>query len=229
MSALAAGAEAFVQQLLSADSAGTSNESEDVTLTNITIILQDLVKGVLDVFADVYAAWQKADDAGKQIGHDFEQVEGDIEADFDYVVNTILPHSLQYLYGLIVSKNLHGISTDITDLTNQLKTLTTTVKKDDDWIDQTGKPDLSKLLAWMQYVQTHDQPAIDVLIKWLASPSTFGQFAAAPIVGPLIQYLAASAHSESRDNMMLVIMNALQEKPDDVFTAFTEWLVAEPA
>jgi hypothetical protein len=168
--------------------------------------------------------WSATD--AKQIGHDLEQIEGDWEANFTRLTDVILPQSFKHLVGYVFSTGITPLrvamrqaQADITKLTGRVNVL-------DAWRNSYVDP---LLIGWQQFIAWWDNnfsgPAL-TLIDWLERPADFGTWAAPPIVGPLIGYLATAEHAESRDNLAKIMVAAWYEEPDAIWQLMMQWLLA---
>lgn len=211
--------------LSGASNAGSSTESIDVAIQDIDVTFVDFAKGILFVFGQVHGAWIYVQDDSKQIGHDFEQIQGDVSDTIDHVVNDILPASLARLRDELKQDTAKQKPIDLGPIRKAIAALQKDMQAVDDWENSKAKPELSKLLTWQADVIKHDIPAVKELIGWLAKPGTFGKWAAPPILSPLVAELKTSANRAIRDSLALALVQSWQNDPLDIWSAIESWLV----
>lgn len=186
---------------------------------------------VITAIADVQGQEQgavlwSATDA-KQIGHDFEQIEGDWESNFDRLLDTILPQSFKHLVGYVYSDGIVPLRVAMRATQDSIVTVTGRVNTLFAWRNTYVDPLLEgyqQFIAWWD--ANFSAPAL-TLIDWLDHPGNFGTWAAPPIVGPLIAYLADATHQQSRDNLAKIMVAAWYEEPNDIWALMMQWLLAE--
>lgn len=161
----------------------------------------------------------------QQIGHDFEQIEGDWEAIFDRLLKVILPHSFSHLAGYISAVTMAPLRNAVKLLQGLVDKIAVQVQELLNWKQFTVTPALARFDTFLADFFKGDQPAINILNDWLTHPADFGQWAAAPVVGPIVAYLADETHDATTDNLSAIMLRAWLDHPLEVLNAIEAWLV----
>lgn len=212
--------------LINPDAAGPGA----VTVDDLMPILSDIAYR-FSVVADVL---QEADDqanssvtAATEAATQIEVIGQDVKDTTERIVDTIIPHSLAWLSGYIVSHFIVQLQAAVTSLENAVDSLTRNVDILRTWRSERVDPDLD---AWEQFHAFFTGWPTSVLMTlhdWLEHPDHFAQWAAAPLIGPLVSYLAAPEHKTARDALTSVIADAWAEESDVVFGDMLTFLVSD--
>lgn len=161
----------------------------------------------------------------KQIGHDLEQIQGTHERYWNRLFDVIIPKTLAHAVGYVYSDGIVPLRVfqraalkRFTDDEGRLNVL-------EGWRQQWVDPNIATLEGFRANVIANYFPVVNVLRDWLTHPGDFGDWAAAPITGPLIAYLADQTHQQSRDNLSRIMVAAWQEVPNDVWESVLQWVV----
>lgn len=219
---------AIVNALKNPASAGNPNEALQVALFELQGIVGKLTDAILQVMYQEYGAVLYVQDIAKQIGHDFEQIEGSWESNFRYLLGTILPNSLGYVVGYVFSTGIVPLRARLTTDESNISFLLGWRGQIDAWRKYTVDPDLADLEAFKASLIKVWQPIIYLWITWLRYPGQFAQWATPPLAGSLVSYFAQPEHKTSRDDLSRIMLQAWQEQPEQVLTAIEQWLVTEP-
>ena len=185
-----------------------------------------VITALAGVFYQELGSVRYNDAVAQKIGNDMRGIEQIQEANWNNLFDTILPNSLKHAYGVAQQWAIGYFSPPITDLYNHINDLNRSRATDEDWLYNWVIPTIRQLLVFRDDFFKGDQPAINVLNDWLAHPGHFGDWAAAPITGPLIAYLADDAHELSRDNLTGIVGRAWSEKAERTWEEIEAWLGA---
>lgn len=195
-------------------------------IDNVATWVEALVSGIAWVFGQEAGAVKYS----AQYVHNFTSwlgaAESAREASFTRLTDVILPASFAHLVQYVYTTWVVPINNDLQGLHNQVSALVQSLNAIDGWITNTANPDLYALLVFRQGLISGYMPQWDVLNDWLARPGDFGQWAAAPIIGPLVAYLADPAHKLTRDNLTAIIAQAWSEEAEGVWEDVQQWLTA---
>lgn len=219
---------ALANALRDPSSAGSDSEALHLAVDNIYGTLSSIARGVVYVFYQVWGAKQYELPLAQQIGKDMETVQGANENSMDHIAYTILPNSLNYLQGFIFSTGIVPLRAVTKQLADTLTTVQKRLTEDENWLYNWVVPSVKDYYAFKDAFYKGDQPSINVLIDWLHNPAGFGTWAAPPLIGPLVAYLADRNHQATRDNLASIMVNAWSEEPDTIWGAVQNWLVAQP-
>lgn len=168
---------------------------------------------------------QYSDQYATQIGHDFEQIEGTTENTISHVAFTILPNSLQYTVGYIVSRWIGPLQVRMTAAENFIQRVDDDVIAIHAWLFPYASNAVAEWYAFAKWWNANFAAPADTLIDWLKHPAHFGEWAAYPVLGPIIAYLQYPAHDEYRDALNTVVLRAWSEHPGDTLTEIELWLI----
>lgn len=214
------------------DALGQSNEAggSPVTGDDLVPILDNIAGGftiVRDVFdhADAKAneAVTAATDAATQIaavGQDVNDITG-------HTYRVVIPHSLSWLAGYVVTTWIDPIRKDIDTVKSSVSFLMGWRGQIDTWRKDHVDPTLTKYLAFKTYFDGWPTTALTTLHGWLTKPAEFAQWAAPPLIGPIVSYIASPAHKQSRDVLTLALVDAWSERPIDTWEAILRWVITD--
>lgn len=209
---------------------GISNATINNVAQYVNILaawVQTLVNAFAWVNAQENGAVQYSAAAAKQIGHDLEQIQGSQQAVWNRLIDTILPNTFRNAYRVTQQWAIDYFSPPITQLEDDMGQVLRRVSALETWVANYGTPNIQSLLQFRDDFFKGDQPAINVLNDWLSHPGVFGDWAAAPITGPVIAYLADPKHKTSRDNLTAIIGGAWSEEAAAVWEDLETWLAAD--
>lgn len=181
------------------------------------------ITAIVGVWHQQQGAVDTSQQYAKQIGHDLIQVEGATEARFRLVRDQWLPHSLAFLSGRLYQQAIVPLRRQVQGLIAQLAAIIGRLVALERWRQSWVDPAIANYYG----VRNTNLPAWRQLRQWLAAPGEFGQWAAPPITGPLIGYLAADQHKASRDNLSLILSAAWTEVPDRTWQHLLALLVRD--
>lgn len=196
------------------------------TINAVQVWLARTIEAIAQYQGQEQGAVQFSAQYARQIGHDFEEIEGYQIERWTRLLQVILPNSINYAVGYVYSDGVIPLRHAVGGLTQSLKLAWQDISKLDNWRTLTADPELSSLVAFQDMVTKNYLPAVDVLRDWLANPAHFGNWAAPPLIGPIIVYLANPQHQGSRDNFTLVLGGAWSEVAEATWTDIENMLVA---
>ena len=176
-------------------------------LQQLGSVVEWLTEVVQDVFGAAKGGEDYSEEWARRAGEQIDQMGSDIE---DITVHTYLvlvPHSLAYLLGYIVSHYIEPIQRAIDNLQTRVGILEGFRRSTDEWRYKYVDPAIQ---GWKAFQEWFDSWPRGILFRWkdyFENPSHFADWATPPIVGPFIAYLANKDHSESRDNLTSIIID----------------------
>lgn len=162
----------------------------------------------------------------KQIGHDFEEIEGRQQERWNRLFEVIMPNSLAHAVGYVYSDGIVPLRHTVSSLSDSLFQAWQNIGNLNAWRNNVAQPELNDLESFKATFMRDYLPAIEILRDWLANPSHFGEWAAPPVIGPIVAYLADDSHKQTRDNLTDILAQAWAETPDKVWADFEEMLVS---
>lgn len=201
-----------------------------VTVDDLVPILRD-IEYRFSVIADVLqAADQQADasvTAATEAATQIEVIGQDVKDTTDRIVDTILPHSMSWLSGYIVSHFITQLQQAVSALQHDVAFLMGWRGQIDAWRHDFVDPNVT---LWVGFREFFDGWPQGILFRWkdyFDNPDHFAQWATAPLVGPIVAYLADPAHKTTRDNLMKVIADAWADDSSDVLSDVYAFLLAD--
>jgi hypothetical protein len=203
------------------------------TINNLSAIVGKMVIYIAGVWQaqgtvqyNQHDAVQNAVKDFEQVGRDLETIEGYWEANFSRLTETIIPNALQDLHTVVNETTVKPTTVEVKRQSVNLNAINKAIADLDAWRKVTVTPALSKDANFISEFTAHDAPAIKTLITWLSKPGVFVKYAAPILTGPIVATLESKTDDGLRDGLALSLVKAWSSKPDDIFTAVTEWLVA---
>jgi len=224
MSAIAAGLE-IAASLVPAGTGGTAN----VTVDDLVPILEDIAyrfSVVADVFNAADSAATASVTAGTEAATQIEVIGQNVKDITEHTYTVVIPHSLSWLAGYIVSHFITPIEERLTKDESNIAFLLGWRGQIDTWRRDFVDPNVEKWVGWKQWFDGWPQSVVFTVKSWLDNPDVFAQWAAAPLIGPLVSYLAAPEHKTTRDNLTLIIADAWTEDTNLVWEAVLRLMVA---
>jgi hypothetical protein len=207
-------------------SAGPGDVSQD-QLTPILLDIEYRFSIIADVLSkadsDATAAVTAATEAATQM----EVVGQDVKDITTQTYTVVIPHSLSWLSGYIVSHFIAPIQDDIKTLKGKVNALTSWSATITSWRSNYVDPNLKTLIGFRAWFIGWPQAIMFTWQDWFAHPDHFAQWAAAPLVGPLIAYLADPSHKQTRDNLTDIISQAWREESNDTLEDLYAFLLVD--
>lgn len=225
MSAVAAGVGAVID-LIPTDQAGSDPVTWDdlgVILSEISTVLKVLSQTMDDADSNLQEAVTAATDAATQI----EEIGADVKDITEHTYTVVIPHSLSWLAGYIVSHWIDPLRADVAWLKDRVNFLLGWRGQIDSWRRNFVDPNVEKWVGFRQWFDTWPQSVLFRWHEWFARPDEFAQWAAPPLIGPLVSYLAAQGHEQARDNLSLILTAAWQEVPNRTWELLLQYMVTD--
>jgi hypothetical protein len=212
--------------LVNPDSAGPGA----VTVDDLVPVLED-ISYRFSIVADVFQAMDQQANASvtaaTEAATQIEVIGQDVKDTTERIVQTIIPHSMSWLSGYIVSHFITQLQQAVKELQSNVSFLMGWRNQIDAWRNEFVDPNVE---LWVGFRQFFDGWPQGILFRWkdyFDNPDHFAQWAAAPLIGPLVSYLAAPEHKQTRDNLTDIIAKAWAEESDDILTAVYAFLLAD--
>lgn len=203
-----------------------TSAGDGVTIGGVTQWVADIVNAIVWVMGQELGSVQYSEQYATQIGKDFEQIEGYQIARWNALLTRILPNTVANAVGYVYSNGIDPLRHDVASLHTQVNALVELTNSLESWRNSIVDPDLAYILYTLNAWGRDYGQAWATLDDWLLRPGDFGQWAAAPVIGPLVAYLADPDHAQTRDNLTGIISGAWSEQPDKTFDDFLKMLVS---
>lgn len=194
------------------------------------ITLGRWVDWFMQVTGDVFAAAKGAEDYSEawatEAGQQVAELGSDVKQITEHTYQTVIPHSMSWLAGWLIAGPIDQLRLRIAQLQDQVNFLLGWRAQIDAWRHEFVDPNVEKWVGFRQWFDGWPQGILFRWHSWLQHPSEFGAWAAAPVTGPIIAYLADPDHQTSRDNLAAIMVDAWQAEPERVWDAMLEWLVS---
>jgi hypothetical protein len=221
-----AGALAYLgSQLVNPADAGPT----PVTVDTLVPVLDDIAYR-FSVIADVLDNADRQADASvtaaTEAATQIEVIGQDVKDTTERIVQTILPHSMSWLSGYLVSHFITPLQSRMSAAESSISFLLGWRGQIDTWKNDYVNPHLAD---WIQFDDFFYAWPITILLTWqdwFNKPDGFAQWAAPPLIGPLVSYLAAPEHKQTRDNLASIMVKAWSEEADAVFDDMLTFLLA---
>lgn len=156
-----------------------------------------------------------------------EVIGQDVKDITEHTYTIVIPHSLSWLAGYIVSHFIAPIEQRLNKDESDIRFLMGWRGQIDVWRHQFVDPNVERWVGFHEWFVTWPQ---SILFRWKGyfdHPDEFGSWAAAPIIGPLVAYLAAPEHKTTRDNLTRVMSQAWSEESSRVFDDMLTFLLSD--
>ena len=201
-----------------------------VTLDDLVPVLEDIAYRfsiVSDVLQDadnqatssILAATEAADQA-EVIGQDVKDIT-------EHTYTVVIPHSMSWLAGYIVSHFITPLEERVGKLESSVAFLMGWRGQIDSWRRNFVDPNVEK---WVGFREWFDAWPQGILFRWkdyFDNPVHFADWATAPLVGPIVAYIADPAHKQTRDNLTLILSGALRDDSQRVYNDVLSWLLSD--
>lgn len=192
--------------------------------------LGEWIDWLTSVIGDVFAAAKGAEDYSErwatEAGQQIAEIGSDLKQITDHTYQVVIPHSMSWLAGYAVTHWIDPIRADLQALHKAVNQLGLALAALQQWRQHRADPLLN---AWAGFHEWFSGWPQSVLFRWhgyFQRPGEFGDWAAAPITGPIISYLADPQHKTSRDNLAAIMVDAWSAEPQVIWDAMLEWLVS---
>lgn len=156
-----------------------------------------------------------------------EVIGQDVKDITEHTYTIVIPHSLSWLAGYLVSHFITPILERLNKDESDIRFLLGWRGQIDVWRHRFVDPNVERWVGFHDWFVTWPQ---SILFRWkeyFDHPDEFGAWAAAPITGPLVAYLAAPEHKTTRDNLTRIIAQAWSEGSAVVFDDMLTFLLSD--
>jgi hypothetical protein len=182
-----------------------------------------------NVVSDVFGAAKGGEAISQGVSHDagvkVEAIGRYVKDITEHTYDTVLPHSLSWLYGYVESHDLVPIRRRLAADESQIRFLLGWRGQIIAWRKNYVDPNIVAWRTFHQWFDGYPLKSVNELHGWITKPATFGTWAAPAIAAPFVAYLGDKKNEKVRDAFTLVMVDAWQEKPELVWDAVLRWLV----
>jgi hypothetical protein len=160
------------------------------------------------VFAgqQIKGAHRDSQGRGAGIGADVNDIAGAMRGNFERLYNTILPSSIAWLDGHLMANEINPIKGRLHNDEKAIGGLENWADRMKAWRDDTVDPEIKDTRGFKTDFNKNLRPTVDQWVSWFRAPGDFGEWAAAPLIGPLVAYLKDPSHTGTRDGLTSVII-----------------------
>lgn len=223
MSALGAAANAVID-LVPTDAAGSNPVTWDdlaVPLQGIHNVLKVLAQAMEDADNKLQEAVTAATDAATQ----FENIGNDVKSITEHTYTVVIPHSMSWLAGYVVTHWIDPLRRAVAILNEEVAKIEQWEAEIRVWRAHFVDPNITLWVGFREWFNTWPRGVLFRWHDWFEHPDHFAQWAAPPLTGPIVSYLAAPGHKQARDNLMLILLRAMQEDRDPAWEAVLQFMV----
>lgn len=180
---------------------------------------------ILRVKQQEAGAWKYVQPLARDVGDELASMADDTQFVTERIVDTILPRSLAFLNGYIFSHGIVPLRNQVRSIEGEIGKLSGRVSVLEIWRKTYADPHIMDWRRFNSYFNTWPVDVLNTWHSWFGNPHLFGQWAAAPVVGPIVSYLAEADHQQTRDNLSLIMTDAWSEAPNATWENILQWLV----
>jgi hypothetical protein len=169
----------------------------------------DVISHIFDEAGGLAAASRPLNGAA---GAAITRIGADVKNITEHTYEVVIPHSLAWLKGDINRTLITPLWKYVIADHHLIEFLLGWRGQIDSWRHTWVDPELRDWHGFHKWFDTWPISVISTWRRWFAHPNEFGDWAAAPITGPLIGYLAEPAHVTSRDNLTQIVVDAMPDK-----------------
>lgn len=209
---------------------GGSGGDAQVTKDDLVPVLEDIAYR-FSILADIMQEVQQSATSSVTVATDTstqaEKIGQSVKNITNHTYTVVIPHSLSWLAGYIVSHFITPIQTRLDTDESSIRFLLGWRNQIDDWRKGFVDPNVELWVGFRQFFDSWPQSILFMWHDWLENPDHFAQWAAAPLIGPLVSYLAAPEHKQTRDNLTAIIAQAWAEDSNDIFDDVLTFLLSD--
>lgn len=179
-----------------------------------------------DVFGAAKGGENYSERWATQAGEGIAKLGDDLKAITEHTYDTVIPRSLSWLDGYIVAHQIDPLRLRIAQEQHQIDFLMGWRSQIDTWRHKFVDPHIEQWIGWRKWFDGWPQGVLYRWHDWFQHPAGFGQWAAPPVAGPLVAYIADRQHERLRDDLALILVKSWATEPDRIWTAVEEWLVS---
>lgn len=180
---------------------------------------------------DVFGAARGGEDASEQWAANARdgmvKIGDDLKAITEHTYQTVIPHSLSWLDGHIFQTGISPLRREAASMEKEIGTVTGEVNALRIWRTHKADPDLNSYVAFRGWFDKWPTDVLNTWHEWFAHPHNFALWAAPPLIGPLVSYLAAPEHKQTRDNLGLIVLDSWSEDTRTAWERLLQFMVTE--
>lgn len=161
-----------------------------------------------------------ATDAGAAIA----RIGDDLKFITEHTYKVVLPHSMAWLHGAIVSKHITKLLADLTKLEKEVAALIKWRASEHSWRVKHVDPELAQYEKFQAAFNGWPTQVLTAVHGWFTTPQQFATFAVPVIVAPIVNYLSIGANRPTLDNLTLLILQASPDRYRYAVAAFEAML-----
>lgn len=200
------------------------------SVKDAVIQLGQWIDWLTQVIGDVFAAAKGAENYSEawatEAGQQIAEMGQDIKQITEHTYQVVIPGSQSWLAGYVMVHWIDPIRSDLVALHKAVNQLGLAIAALQRWRQDRADPLLNQWAGFHAWFTGWPQGVLFRWHEWFAKPAEFGAWAAAPVAGPLIAYLADPQHKTSRDNLSAIMADAWRSEPQVIWDAMLDWLVS---
>jgi len=200
----------------------------NVTFDDLSAVLINIRAGFLMINDALDHADREANlavTAATEAATQAEAVGQDVNDITRHTYTVVIPHSLSWLAGYVVTTWVDPIRHTLATHEHQIKFLMGWRGQIDTWRHKTVDPELGRWRAFDRWFKTWPTSTLNRYHQWLLHPADFGKFWAPYIVRPLVAWLGSQAHTQERDVLSLMLVDSWTDDTNLVWEAILRWVV----
>lgn len=194
-------------------------------LVNFIVDVHYAIQIIDDVLTTADHAAQGMVTVATDVGAQIEEIGLNVKDITTHTYDVVLPHSMAWLYGYTESHDLVPIRVRLNAVESGIRFLMGWRGQIDSWRKNHVDPELTAWRSFKSWFDTWPTNVITIWHDWFAAPGDFATWAAPPLIGPIVSYLANPQHKVSRDNLAAIMLRAWREEPDLVWSDIQLWLL----
>lgn len=156
-----------------------------------------------------------------------EAVGQDVNDITRHTYTVVIPHSLSWLAGYVVTTWVDPIRKRLDTDEHQIKFLMGWRGQIDTWRHKTVDPELARWRAFDKWFKTWPTALLNQWHEWMQHPARFGSYWAPYLVRPIVAWLGAQSHRTERDVLSLMMVDAWEDDPNLTWEAILRWVVKD--
>lgn len=185
----------------------------------------------VDFVSDVFGAAKGGEDASEawatNAGGSIAKIGLDLKDVTEHTYNTVIPNSMSWLRGDIYKNGINPLRAWLGRVEKEIGALSGRVSVLEFWRKDYADPHIRDWREFNSWFHTYPIGVVNTWHDWFQRPHNFALWAAPPLIGPIVSYLAAPEHQQSRDNLTRIMAQAWQEVPNDIWEDTLAFLVTE--
>lgn len=182
---------------------------------------------IADVLKDADNQVANAGQAATEAATQAEVIGQNVKDITNRTYTVVIPHSMSWLAGYMVSHFITPLQVRMDTAESNIRFLLGWRGQIDNWRKTFVDPNVELWVGFRQFFDSWPQSILFMWKDWLENPDHFAQWAAAPLIGPLVSYLAATEHKQTRDNLTGIIGRAWAEESGKVYDDVLTFLLSD--